>query len=173
MRKSGSQLRRPFIHPSDFTRILDPFSLSIKLCTRLDEAARLQPLTAILCLTMVLRHELELSLPCVIFWSSSKSNLPAEEDCESLSDDASFIAPYCAQCATLKACFAFSYARVFSTISIPHFSFNSFRIGSARLQFTGARIPFSDILPSRTIKQATPQGTPTSLAIELYPLGSP
>lgn len=62
---------------------------------------------------------------------------------------------------------------VFSTISIPHLSFNSFKSGSARLHFTGARIPFSEILPSKTIKQATPHGTPTSLAIELYPFGSP
>lgn len=65
------------------------------------------------------------------------------------------------------------YTTVFSVKKIPYFSFSSFRRGSARAQFKGARIPLSLIRPSKTIKHASPQGTPTNLAIELYPFGSP
>lgn len=65
------------------------------------------------------------------------------------------------------------YSMVFSVKKMPYFSFNSFKRGSAKSQVTGARIPFLLILPSKTIRHARPQGTPTNLAMELQPLGSP
>jgi hypothetical protein len=45
--------------------------------------------------------------------------------------------------------------------------------GQLIFAFMGARTPGVEMMPSRTCWAATPQGTPTSLAILEYPFGSP
>ena len=57
------------------------------------------------------------------------------------------------------------YEMVFSTMEIPYFSFSSFMMGSLILGLMGARMPLSEICPLSTCFTATPQGTPTVLAM--------
>lgn len=57
------------------------------------------------------------------------------------------------------------YWTVFSSMLMPYLLLSSFRMGSHRLHFMGARTPFSEMVPSRTCLTATAQGTPTSLAM--------
>ena len=85
---------------------------------------------------------------------------------ETLTSSHSTISVHCSPLTFDHEMFSSPYASVFSSILIPNI-FSAAINGSLILRDMGARMPLSDIFPSRTSLTATPHGIPTSFAMAL------